>query len=177
MIVGDPAIFAVESLLTEPVESVSQLALGFFVIHVGGRCYGVRTPDATMLGCSVDSARQRIIDRGCHVVELLQCEEALDIAEAYLAAMYDEARQAARFFGLSADEWSEQIASGKIAWAPDGDEAFDDGSHVLQFDLGRRVRIIAFHNLPPSELQGTLSEVELDAGEFYGILEAWLKSF
>ena len=28
--------------------------------------------------------------------------------------------------------------------APDGDEAFDDGSYVLQFDVGDRVRLIAF---------------------------------
>ncbi len=32
----------------------------------------------------------------------------------------------------------------KLMWAPDGDEAFDDGSYVLQIDSGSLVRLIGF---------------------------------
>ena len=47
-------------------------------------------------------------------------------------------------FGLSETEFTETIYSNSLVGAPDGDEAFDDGSYVLQFDVGDRVRLIAF---------------------------------
>lgn len=57
MIVGDHRIFAIESGITEAVESLPQLALGYFVIHVGGRAFGIRQPDASMLGCSFNQEK------------------------------------------------------------------------------------------------------------------------
>jgi hypothetical protein len=62
--------------------------------------------------------------------------------------------------------------------APDGDEAFDDGSFVLQFDVGDRVRLIAFkscHNYLHDA--GSLSDVWLAADDFYGILRQWHDAF
>ena len=52
MMIGDPGISAIESEITQAYEPVSVRAMGFFVIHMGGRCYGVRRPDATMLARS-----------------------------------------------------------------------------------------------------------------------------
>jgi len=64
-------------------------------------------------------------------------------------------------------------------WAPDGDKAFDDWSHVLQFDVGERVRLIAFksseqgyHHAPD-----TLADAWLEAEEFYRVLEEWRSAF
>jgi immunity protein 42 of polymorphic toxin system len=37
MIVGNPSIFAIESQITKAYESLSMRALGFFVVHIGGR--------------------------------------------------------------------------------------------------------------------------------------------
>jgi hypothetical protein len=34
MIVGDPRIFAIESVVTEPYDVPSLMALGYFVIHI-----------------------------------------------------------------------------------------------------------------------------------------------
>jgi hypothetical protein len=47
-------------------ERLGFLALGFFVIHIGGRCYGVRAQDATMLACSFSKVERRIAERGLH---------------------------------------------------------------------------------------------------------------
>jgi hypothetical protein len=66
MIVGDPNIFAIESRVTLAYDRPSQLALGFFAIHVMGRCYGVRKPDATMLADPFNEAVKRIAMRGSH---------------------------------------------------------------------------------------------------------------
>lgn len=52
MIVGSSSVFAIESEITEAVPGIGQLALGFFVIHISGQAFGVKEPDATMLGCS-----------------------------------------------------------------------------------------------------------------------------
>jgi hypothetical protein len=62
--------------------------------------------------------------------------------------------------------------------APDGDEAFEDGSYVLQFDVKNRVRLIAFKSDHSYSYDpGTLSDVWLAAEEFYGILKQWRDSF
>lgn len=86
MIVGDHRIFAIESGITEVVESVSQLALGYFVIHVGGRTFGVRQPDASMLGCSFNEVEHRLRRRGMHVPPILLHVPATEVATAYLDA-------------------------------------------------------------------------------------------
>ena len=52
MIIGDPKVFAIESCISIAYEELGARALGFFVIHIGGRCYGVREPDATWLACT-----------------------------------------------------------------------------------------------------------------------------
>ena len=55
MIIGDPAIFAIESEITRAYKRLSLRAMGFFLIHVSGRTYGQSSPDSTMLACSFDA--------------------------------------------------------------------------------------------------------------------------
>ena len=70
------------------------------------------------------------------------------------------------------------ISSKRIIWAPDGDEAFDDGSYVLQFDVGDRVRLIAFKSCPGHFYdRATLSDVSLAADDFYCVLQKWHDAF
>jgi hypothetical protein len=54
------------SAITRAYESPGLLAIGFFAIHVGGRSYGVRSPDATMLANSLDALSRRVSRRGRH---------------------------------------------------------------------------------------------------------------
>src|SRR5436309_2282097 len=53
MIKGTPFTFAIESHIDQAYENVGLRALGYFVIHIGGLCYGVRELNATLLACSV----------------------------------------------------------------------------------------------------------------------------
>ena len=48
VMVGDPTLFAIESAITQAFERLGFRALGYFVVHLNGRCYGVRRPDATL---------------------------------------------------------------------------------------------------------------------------------
>jgi hypothetical protein len=105
--------------------------------------------------------------------------DAAKIADAYRKAFYaDEDEQDVSYFGASRADFQDLIRSNHIDWAPDGDEAFDDGSFVLQFDVMDRVRLIAF-----TSGNGYLHDpaarrdVWVPAEDFYAILQQWYTRF
>ncbi|MFS8049901.1 Imm42 family immunity protein [Rhizobium sp. BR 314] len=177
MIVGDCRIFAIESGITEAVENLSQLALGYFAVYVGGRVFGVREPDASMLGCSFHEVEHRLLRRGAHAPPIPVGTPAFEIATAYLDAFYrDNART--DYLGLSQHQFIDALQSSGAIWAPDGDEAFDDGSHILQFDVDGRVRIIAFLNTEePDDFAQGIREEWMSADLFYAIVSSWKTLF
>lgn len=178
LIVGDTLSFAIESCITQAYENLSQRALGSFVIYVGGNSYGVHAPEATLLACSLDAVQRRIVRRGMHSMSFGAYADALKVAEAVLVATYDEVSLDEVFFGMSCDEFRHALISSEVVWAPDGDAAFDDGGHVLQFDVGDQVRLIAFMNLVRREdVASSLTEVWINAEEFYGCLDKWQRQF
>lgn len=178
MLVGNPKTLAIESSITEPYEQLSQLALGYFVIHVGGKCFGVKSSDATLLSCSFNAVKERLEQRGKHSAPFESEPDAIKIIDAYLGAEYQDDRQDEMFFGMQAHEFSTAVHSQNIVWAPDGDQAFDDDSHVLQFDVGDKVRLIAFKNEGNLEkVIHSMSEVWLSSEEYYSVLHEWLKRF
>ena len=178
MIFGDPSVFAIESSITRAYEAPSLRALGFFVLHISGRRYGVWSPEATLLACSFDEVQERITRRGAHTTPFATESDAGSIANAIRKAIYAPNQDCELFFGMLAPKFSEFVASQRLIWAPDGDEAFDDGSYVLQFDFENRVRLIAFksgeeyHHDPL-----TISDRWLKADLFYGILGQWHEAF
>ena len=177
MIAGNPSVFAIESNIDCAYERRSQLGLGFFVIYVSGRCYGVRTPENTMLACSYDEVSSRISMRGQHVAPFAIEPDGGKIADAFRAAIYsDEAQES--YLNLPLSSFTALIHSKRIMWAPDGDEAFDDNSYILHFDVNERVRLIAFKSsLGYLHEPGSLSDVWLPANDFYKILQDWRDAF
>lgn len=177
MIVGDCRIFAIESEITEATESLSQLALGFFVLHIGGRAFGVRKPNASMLGCSFNEVEHRLRRRRTHASPIPLDVSAPEVATAYLDAFYRD-NERTDYFGLSRHQFVDALQSSGAMWAPDGDEAFDDGSHILQFDADGRVRIIAFLNTEePDDFAQSIREEWMNADLFYAIVSAWTTLF
>lgn len=179
MIFGDPTIFAVESMITQAYERLSFRALGFFVIHVSGRRYGVCEPDATMIACSFDHIEKRIVERGEHVAPFATECDAGKIADSFRNAIYAEEPNEI-FFGMTLDEFGPLFSRrlNDLMWAPDGDEAFDDGSYVLQFDVKNRVRLIAFRCKEGGlHDPNTLSDVWIPADDFYCVLQQWHDAF
>jgi hypothetical protein len=179
MIVGDPGILAIESQISEAYEQPSLMALGSFVIHVGGQPYGRQSPDSSILACSFGEIEDRVADRGTHVAPFSAERDAGKIADAFLNSIYGEAQEES-YFGVPLAEFREffSAASADCMWAPDGDEAFDDGSCVLQFDVGTRVRLIAFKRSSGYRHdRRTLSDVWLRADDFYKTLLDWRDAF
>jgi hypothetical protein len=176
--VGDSSRFAIESGITEAYASPGQLALGFFLIHIKGQSYGVREPDASLLAVSFDEVDRRIKRRGTHTASFSQELGAGEIADAFRDADYNINPASSWYLGLDLKQFSQALSRGSIVWAPDGDEAFDDGSYVLQFDIGDEVRMIAFRCLSSGfHDPRTLSDVTLSAQEFYGVLVRWRHPF
>lgn len=179
MIIGNKSQFAIESVITHAYERLSFRALGYFVIHIGNKGYGVNSLDATMLACSFDEVTDRIKGRGTHTAFFAMESNANRIAAAVCASIYSEEQNKECFFGISRSIFDKIIYSNKLIWAPDGDEAFDDGSHVLQFDVENRVRLIGFKR-DGSEADReyhSLTDTWLDADEFYGTLQGWHDAF
>jgi hypothetical protein len=176
MIVGDTSVFAVESEITQAFLKPSLRGLGFFVIHAMGRCYGIKSPSATMLANSFDAVGRRISGRGTHKAPFAEAT-AMDVANAYTDAIYLDRTHNERYFGMSGAQFTEVIYSNGLVWAPDGDEAFDDGSHVLQFDIEDRVRLIAFNRPDWFVDPASVREAWLVADTFYDILRQWCERF
>lgn len=178
MIIGDPKVFAIESEISRAFERPSTMALGFFVIHIAGRRFGVRSPEATLLACSYGEVGDRIDRRGSHTAGFV-IEPAGRIADAVRDAIYAPDEEEMRLFGLSQAELSDRIHSSHLLWAPDGDEAFDDRSYVIHFDAGDRVRLIGFRSRDADYHHdpATLAEMWIDAGAFYGVLARWHLQF
>jgi len=77
---------------------------------------------------------------------------------------------------MSAAEFTKTLYSNSLVWAPAGDEAFDDGSYVLRFDVGDRVRLIAVKR-PDSQVDpASVREVWISADIFYNALQ-WRDTF
>jgi len=177
MMIGNPAIFAIESGIGRAYENLGLRALGFFVLHIGGRRYGVRKPEATMLANSFDAVEGRIASRGKHIAPFATEPNAGAIADAFRNSIYADDQEES-FFGISLIEFSKFFYGPiDVAWAP-GDEEFDDGSHVLQFDVGGRVRVIAFKSDDSyGHDPATLSDIWLPSDDFYNILREWHGAF
>src|ERR1043165_6343307 len=178
MLIGDPNRFAIESEMSRAYERPSLLGLGFFLIHLGGMPYGVRSVDATMLACSFGEVKMRLQRRGRHNVFFSSEPNAERVANAIANNLYGSDDMISDSFGLPPPEFEKLAQATNILWAPDGDEAFDDGSLVLQFDIGDHVRLIGFRfNKDFCHDPSTLRDVWLGAHEFYDILGQWSSKF
>jgi len=177
MTVGDMRKFALESSITHAFDRPSLLGLGFFVIYVGGRRYGVKDSEATMLANSFDAVSLRLDQRGTHFLPFPVDAGAVGIASAAARVLYDDGDTMRKFFGVSSEELNDALHAAHIIWAPDGDQAFDDGSHVLQFDVQHRTRLIAFTRVSGARGPEHVREEWLPSDYFYGVLQSWKSKF
>ena len=176
MTVGDTSVFAIESEITRAFERLSWRGLGFFVIHVAGQSYGIKCTGQSMLACSLDEVGRRIERRGTHQAPFAEAP-AIDIANAYTSAVYLDNNESDTYFDMSEAQFTKALRSNSLVWAPDGDEAFDDGSYVLQFDVGDRVRLIAFRRPDSLVDPASVREVWISSDIFYNDLRQWRDGF
>jgi len=176
MTIGDTSTFAIESEITRAFERLSFRGLGYFVIHVAGQRYGIKSPGQSMLACSFDEIGRRIDGLGAHQAPFAEAA-AIDIANAYTSAVYLDNKGNETYFGMSRAQFSKTLYSNSLVWAPDGDEAFDDSSYVLQFDVRDRVRLIASKRPDSLVDPSSMREIWLSSDTFYSTLRQWRDTF
>ena len=133
--VGDKNHFGIRARITKAYERLGFRALGDFLIFLNGRGFGVEAPDASMLACSFDMMERRLEYRGRHIAPFANAA-ADEIVKAYRHAIYSPgATDDDLYFGIARRHFVNIIIKSQLQWAPDGDEAFDDGRYVLQFDV------------------------------------------
>jgi hypothetical protein len=178
ILVGDVNIIAVESYVDQFLPAKGQLGVGYFIIHVAGRVFGVKDRRASVLGNSYYEVCERIGRRGKHDLSFSGQVDAKELSLSVLNILYD---RGFKKFPLSTEletEMERVLYTSNIIWAPDGDEAFDDGSHVLQIDEGRHARVIALVNHETEDLTiDSIVELRISADEFYEILYSWSRKF
>jgi len=177
VIVGDTQTLALKSCITQSYPNRGLLALGCFTIYVGGFRYGVDDPEATLLANSFDEVGRRIVDQGKRKVAFSMAPAA-EIADAAIAAVYADENDDELLFGLRRTDFRDLVYARRIVWAPDGAEAFDDGSRVLQLDVDDMVRVIGFRQASGYVHDPeTLREIILQGERFYDILRTWRHKF
>lgn len=178
MLIGNKSSFAIDTHIEEKLESKSLLGIGYFNIILADRRFGVCEVDATTLGCSYDNIVTRINDRGNHVAPFGEVADAHSVAKIFRDVMYINGEDGEPVFDLPRKTFMDLIYNNKLMWAPDGDEAFDDGSFVLHFDIGNDVRLIGFYtNVDTYCDEDTLVDIRISANEYYGILDSWRSKF
>ncbi|MFN9300615.1 MAG: Imm42 family immunity protein [Acidobacteriota bacterium] len=178
MMTGNPETFAIESHITRAYEELGLRALGFFTVMIKGRRFGVHEEDATMMANSYDEVCRRIANRGQHTAPFGADGCSRDIAFSVMSALYSDPPEKMSALGISYDALDKLVHGNRLEWAPDGDAAFDDGSHVLQFDVGDHVRLIGFKRSDEGLFDPcSLVDQRLPADEFYSILEEWRDAF
>jgi hypothetical protein len=178
VLIGDPAVFALESEINVAYERLSLRALGFFVIHVMGHIYGFREPRVTMLATAFCNVGARIGWRGSLRPPFPMDANADDIAVAVRRSIYADCEEGELFWGLTPDQFANAIQSSGLLWAPDGEEGFDDDSYVLHLEDENQVRLIAFKSVQDYLIDpGSLRDVWLPSDSFYSILQIWHDTF
>jgi len=156
------------------------MVIGYFLIQIKGVSYGVKKDDATALACSYDAVIHRLEMRGKHIApDDLIILPGLELAQVTNGSLYYRIeKQDSWEFSIPRDELADTIYKNNLIWAPDGDEAFDDGSRVFQFDIdNENVRLIGYRTTDYNIDIHTLSDLKMNSNEFYSTLKEWSDGF
>jgi hypothetical protein len=178
LLVGDKDKFAIESYISEAFDRLSFRALGYFVLHIRGCEFGVRSTNATLLANSFDGVLRRIKNRGQHTMPLSLDISAAELAGLVREGLYDESPGKNFKDDFQIENFVKELIGRNVIFAPDGDAAFDDGSHVLQVDKVDCVWLVGFKNLGmANEDIASLVELKINPDDFYGVLQEWCNKF
>jgi hypothetical protein len=184
MIVGDPNYFAIESEMTAAFIDDTYKALGYFCVHIGGVCFGIKKSCAAHIGFAYISALGRIEYRGRHIcpaeyVSWSGYKIAYHIWAEYFLDLPPMLKKKLITQGFSTKKFGPDIE-----W-DDLDSGLDD-SRLYQFDIGDKVRLIG-HKFTNCKIQfgqhqskidrKTLRDIWIPADVYYDTLQEWADKF
>jgi hypothetical protein len=167
--------------MSSAYNSPSIYGIGYFVIHIKDNIYGIKSKGATALACSYDAVIDRIKKRGTHICpEFITDLSALELSDLFEGVLYRDKKEYKMpdNIGVLHNELSDIVYQNELLWVPDGDEAFDDGSRIIQFDIEQTVRLIGYKSLHKNKIDiKTLTDLTMDAEQYYTTLENWSNNF
>jgi hypothetical protein len=171
--------FSIESLISLADSNPGMRGLGYFVINILGQSYGIKEEDAAALACSYDAVLRRIHDRGKHTLPKgIGALSAFDLASMVEGVIYIGKYKIPEHIKISEVDFSDLIYKNDLCWAPDGDEAFDDHSRIIQLDIGSQIRLIGYKTTYPNVIDlAALTDLVIPENMYYSILEDWAKAF
>jgi hypothetical protein len=173
VIVGNPDQFAIESQIDLVDVDEHFRAWGAFGLHVGGVRYGVWEDGCTSFSNSPGEVQRLLSTRGSRTQPERQDRPAFELADQWLDVNFRvRPRTITEHERISVSE----ILHTPACYWPEMDREFDDGSTVLLFDVGDKVRIVAFKNSGGNDVTH-LSDQVLPANAFYEVLAGWLSAF
>ena len=174
--------FAIESFISSIDSRRGLMANGYFLIKIKGTSYGVKEYDASALSGLYDGVIRRLEMRGKHIppAELIKLP-SLELAQIIYSSLFykisDE--QNSWKYHIPRDTLAKMICKNNLIWAPDDNEAFDDGSNVFQFDIDEKtVRLIGFKDTNDYKVvESTLNDLTMNSNVFYSTLKEWADNF
>lgn len=167
--------FEISKVFPEP----SLVALGCMSITINGVQYGVADKDASFLACSRDAIEQRIEEAGSFLAPEIDEMDAAELAKCVLIGRYADSESIESLRYNRSKNIYQYVCENQILWIPDGDSAFDDGSHILHMDAHNgKVRLVGWKKDGEISIrEDTLQDLWLESSIFYGELSNWLKRF
>ncbi|MCA9290144.1 MAG: hypothetical protein KDA25_03385 [Phycisphaerales bacterium] len=164
---GDQQRFAVEVRYGSDSARDIGSAFGRFRLWIRGQSFGCPGDSSSCFAPSGESLRQRWRQRGQHHADWVDRERPLaalrEVHElVYLLTDDDLAER-----GLQPNRVAEAV---NLMMAPDGSEAFDDGSLVIQWDTDDQV-IVAGTIVTDEGVDDSIALIALANNEFYGIIQ------
>lgn len=149
-------------------DASTSLAIGSYQLRLGEQWYGRNEELATALNVSRDWAEE-FSKNARNLFSELAGLSADRLATGYISAQYKDGPTDDLRESLSAREFSKHVL------APDGDEGFDDGTHILVFARDDGMRLVGMrfdgHNV------FDISDVVVPANEFTEKLIAFTRWF
>jgi len=171
--------FAIKSFISSAYINESIMAIGYFLIEIKGVTYGVKKDDATALGNSYGAVIHRLELEGKHIAPTeLIILPSLELAQTTYNSLYGRLdKQGSWEYDISCEKLADTIYGNNLIWAPDGDEAFDDGSFVFQFDIDdKTVRLIGYGTNDDYSVH-TVRDLIISSDEYYSTLKEWSDGF
>lgn len=175
---GNRSIFGIESGVFEFIENPNQLGIGYFIIQMDGKEFGVKKERATILGNSYWEIKARLARKGRHTISFGEVASAAAISCSIANIIYNRHFKSEILNAEEIDELVRKLYENDLVWAPDGDSAFDDGSHIIQIDCENYVRLICFNNDETEDATlNSIVDLKISSLEYYGILADWRAQF
>jgi len=186
ILIGDKRRFAIETGFAPQSGRKIATVYGLFRIWIDGLGYGIDQEDATCLANSYEWLKYRLDNRGTFV--------GVDWSNKSVQEILGSARY--EIYGRIGATAESCEPFRRLMMAPDGDEAFDDGSTIIQFDVNNVVRLVAGRTSAMNSVEaldratyrdeysrllrwepGTLRDITFDADVFYDTIRQWLSAF